>query len=462
MANTGKLCKKSINPLQDEACFNELLQAIVNELDEIVYVSDIKTYDLLFLNEYGKKLFNIEDAFGRKCYEALQGRDSPCSYCTNEHLVCDSFYVWEWTNPITSRHYILKDKLIKWNNRLVRFEIAMDITEKESLSRKTRRKLEIERTLVECVRILGQEEDLSRAVEMVLANLGVFHKADRAYIFEAVELKDGSMGFGNTYEWCALGVTSRKENLQNVPVAFMGAWTACFERNENVIITDIESIREERPLEYGLLKPQGIRSLICVPLVLKGAVTGFIGVDNPSSNREDFSLLESLAFFVTNEQSKRNMACRLRELSFRDSLTGLNNRNSYMHALAQMTGAPPESLGVVFADLNGLKKVNDEQGHAAGDAFLNGIGAIFRRHFRKEDVFRIGGDEFVALCRAIPREKFLAKVKRFQADADLGYPGALALGAVWNQGNIEIMDMVRRADALMYEHKRLCHERKRD
>lgn len=452
---------KNTKLLTSDNCDDALVQVIVDELDAIVYASDVETYDLLFLNQHGKKQFNISNTRGLKCYEALQGRDSPCPYCTNKWLTRDSFFVWEWTSPITQRHYILKDKLIEWDGRLVRFEIAADITEKENLSIETQRKLEIERTLLECVRILGQEEDFSKGVDMVLANLGVFHGADRAYIFEETIRQDGSRGFKNTYEWCSFGVTEQKENLQDVPAEAVAVWLTCFERNQNVVIDDLEEIRETRPLEYSVLKPQGIHSLICVPLVLAGAVTGFIGLDNPSSNQDDFSLLESLAFFVTNEQNKHNMANKLRELSFCDGLTGLNNRNSYMQALMQISTFPPDSLGVVFVDLNGLKKINDEQGHNAGDAFIKGISAVFRRHFRKEDVFRIGGDEFVVMCRNIPEERFLAKTTRFQGDAEFEYPGALALGSVWASGEVHVMDMVRRADSLMYEHKRRCRKYER-
>lgn len=450
---------KNTNPTQSNSCPDNLPKVIINALDDIIYVSDIETYDLLFLNEYGKKQFGLEDVTGHKCYKVLQGHDRPCPYCTNDKLTRDSFHVWEWTSPVTHRHYILKDKLIEWDNRLVRLEVAVDITEKENVSYETQHKLEIERTLLECVRILGQEESFSKGVDMVLANLGTFHKADRAYVFEEAILKDGRKCFNNTHEWCAPGVTAQKENLQNVPVEAVSVWLKHFARNQNIAIKDIECIREERPLEYSILKPQGIHSLICVPIRFEGGM-GFIGLDNPARNQDDFSLLESLVFFVSNERNKRNVANRLWEMSFSDSLTGLNNRNSYMQKLKEITASPPQALGIVFADLNGLKRVNDEKGHAAGDEYLKGISTMFRLHFRKDDIFRIGGDEFVALCRNIPEELFHAKIMHFQKDVNLAYPGSLAIGTVWNSGNINIMEMVKKADTLMYEDKKQCASRR--
>ena len=86
---------------------------------------------------------------------------------------------------------------------------------------------------------------------------------------------------------------------------------------------------------------------------------------------------------------------------------------------------------------------------------------MFRQHFRKEDVFRIGGDEFVALCRDIPEDRFSAKTEGFQREVERLYPGALAVGTVWDSGDVRVMDMVKQADALMYEHKRKCRACKR-
>lgn len=96
----------------------EPVQIIMEELDEIVYVSDIATYEILYLNEFGKKEFGLTDiGKGRKCYEVLQGLDAPCPFCTNQFLNCETFYTWELTNPISHRHYLLRDKLIRWNGR---------------------------------------------------------------------------------------------------------------------------------------------------------------------------------------------------------------------------------------------------------------------------------------------------------------------------------------------------------
>mgnify|MGYP000590300990 FL=1 len=85
------------------------------------------------------------------------------------------------------------------------------------------------------------------------------------------------------------------------------------------------------------------------------------------------------------------MQSELKRMSYCDDLTGLHNRNSYISVLQKLEKNPPDSLGVVFVDLNGLKRINDQQGHDSGDKYIRDISRIFSRYFRGDDLFRIGG-----------------------------------------------------------------------
>lgn len=108
------------------------LQAPLNEISELLYVSDIETYELLFLNQAGQETFHANDFYGKKCYEVLQGRTSPCPFCTNPLLKENEIYSWEIDNPITNKHYMLKDRKILWDERIARLEIAFDMTKLEN------------------------------------------------------------------------------------------------------------------------------------------------------------------------------------------------------------------------------------------------------------------------------------------------------------------------------------------
>ncbi|HOO56755.1 MAG TPA: PAS domain S-box protein [bacterium] len=111
---------------------NRLL-AILDGIDDVIYVADPKTYELLHVNEAFKKNWG-EDVIGKICYKVLQNRDEPCPFCTNDIIFSNEYsgstYVWEFQNEITRDWYRCADKAILWHDgRMVRFELAGNITE---------------------------------------------------------------------------------------------------------------------------------------------------------------------------------------------------------------------------------------------------------------------------------------------------------------------------------------------
>ncbi|GBO84712.1 GGDEF domain-containing protein [Marinobacter salsuginis] len=115
----------------------EGLRAVLDNLDALVYVSDLETHDLLYMNAYGRKIWGSID--GRKCWEVLQDSASPCDFCTN-HLLIDAEgtpsppHIWEFQNRLDQRWYQCRDQAIPWiDGRLVRLEIATDITERKEM-----------------------------------------------------------------------------------------------------------------------------------------------------------------------------------------------------------------------------------------------------------------------------------------------------------------------------------------
>jgi PAS domain S-box-containing protein len=113
------------------------LEAVMNNLDAVVYVADMQTYELLFLNNYGSTRLQ-KFSPGMKCFEVLQqGQQSPCPFCTNDHLLDAAgrpagVYQWEFQNTLTKRWFDCRDQAIRWrDDRLVRLEIAVDITDRK-------------------------------------------------------------------------------------------------------------------------------------------------------------------------------------------------------------------------------------------------------------------------------------------------------------------------------------------
>jgi diguanylate cyclase (GGDEF)-like protein len=113
------------------------LITILDSLDALVYVADMQTYDVLYMNRYGQKIWG--DKTGRKCWEIMQSAQTgPCSFCTNHCLVgADGEpgepHVWEIENTVNQRWYQCRDQTIRWSDgRIVRLEVATDITESKA------------------------------------------------------------------------------------------------------------------------------------------------------------------------------------------------------------------------------------------------------------------------------------------------------------------------------------------
>jgi diguanylate cyclase (GGDEF)-like protein len=157
---------------------------------------------------------------------------------------------------------------------------------------------------------------------------------------------------------------------------------------------------------------------------------------------------------------------RLREMALIDELTGLHNRRGFLLLaekqiqIARRTGRPDLLL---FADLDGMKEINDRLGHDAGDAALRRVAAVLRDSFRTSDIVaRYGGDEFLVLCPNTGPEAATAILEGLSqhiedANAGAAVPWRLSLSvgtAAFDPGGSKTLDeLIREADAAMYAAK---------
>jgi len=151
------------------------------------------------------------------------------------------------------------------------------------------------------------------------------------------------------------------------------------------------------------------------------------------------------------------------ELAFTDALTGLHNRRYAEDLLKRLVSeaARGRPFSVLVLDLDGLKRINDTLGHAAGDRVIVRIGDLLRLQLRGADVpIRVGGDEFLALLPGTREEQARAVGERLRGavrDDDwsaIGLSVSISVGAAeWRSGQSG-EDVVKAADARLYEVKR--------
>lgn len=425
---------------------------VVEHSNSVCYISDLENYDLLHVTKNGMDLFGMtkpEDYLGRKCYEALMGYDSPCAFCPNNMLRAEKEYRWEYYSEKRNCWFDRSTSIIELDGRLCHLDIGRDITARKDEMALISGKLSMEDVLFRCLHTLTTVKDMSTAVNLFLEAVGGYYQANRAYLIEfdlEAKLLD------NTFEWCREGVSAEIDRLQRLPLEMVSEWVEKFESDGEFSINSLCRDLDSASDDYRILEAQGIQSLMAAPLYQDGTIIGFIGVDDPRQNQGDLTLLRSVSEFVKAELDRRRLMQKLEYMSYTDSLTGLKNRNQYTHMLKAYELQPPESLGVVYVDINGIKNINDSYGHSYGDYVIKLTGEIIKRSV-KGSVFRTGGDEFVALCENISRDQFENDVVELRKIFERTGECNVSIGCVWREHEENIQSLLVQAGELLTAEK---------
>lgn len=434
----------------DNKDFSAMVTEIVND---IIYISDIKDYKLYYLNRAALELLGNPSAsewLGQPCYRVLQNATEPCAFCTNHLLNADEFYIWDHYNPVVNRHFSVRDKLIAYNGVSARLEVAVDITEKALAEKQLREQLKAEETLVACIQTLRGANNVEVAINNLLGIIANYHTSQRAYIFE-VDYENHLLI--NTYEWCDEGIISHIEDLKALPLQVADRWFEQFEENGEFYISNLDANVAKDSKEYEILAAQEIEGLMAAPLIDgNNRIIGFLGVDDPTTNVENMTLLRSVSAFIVDDLEKRATTEKLMQLSFTDGLTGMENRHSYIQRIRGVDRLQPKYMGVVYVDINGLKVINDTLGHQYGDKLIIYVAETLTQIF-KDDIYRVGGDEFVILCQDVDKRSFDKMIQRLrkQSKEDVGLK--ISIGASWKSADIKIVQQIEDTDKAMYLEK---------
>ena len=427
------------------------IHKVLDQIDEIIYIADLENYELLYLNRIGRERFGTP-APGVKCYEFLQGEEKPCKFCTNGELshLQDKHITWVRQHSAAG-NMLLHDSIIDYGGRPCRMELAISVERYVAEVAAAKQDLAAERKLVKCIENLVLSTDFDAAVNSMLETILEHYSADRAYIFEFDWTRDVTH---NTYEICRDGVTPEKDNLQNLPIEVVALWVDIF-RNQHRkinIIEDVDALKDDpaRRIEYDCLHPQGIKSLITVPIFVSGELHGFLGVDNPHAHMDAPEMLAQITYVAANELQKRTLTDELTVKSYLDPLTGLRNRLAYDEALGYLLGKEIPT-GVGFLDLNGLKWINDNLGHYMGNKALRRVCEILLKYIQKEYVYRISGDEFVIIWTDVEYPIFNAAAEQLEA-ALVEEKDIASFGFVWGAEE-DVGVAVRKAEQAMQAAK---------
>lgn len=161
--------------------------------------------------------------------------------------------------------------------------------------------------------------------------------------------------------------------------------------------------------------------------------------------------------------------------AFTDDMTGVGNRDAYIDCIKGLNEAIDKgtaAFAVAVFDVNGLKSTNDNYGHECGDRIIMDTAMLIGRVFGRERLFRIGGDEFLAVCMDMGEEEMRADIERLEAEIErfnreekrYAMPFSFSCGGtVYRPGeDASFKEVFKRADQAMYKDKGAFYRRHGD
>ena len=208
---------------------------------------------------------------------------------------------------------------------------------------------------------------------------------------------------------------------------------------------------------YNSLVYTGVNRLVLYPLRVGDNLYGYIFATNFNADRTSFirEVMELNSFILSAEVENYRMHRKLEEMSTTDMLTGVLNRNAMNRRIEELIGNRTgiKSIGVVVADVNGLKTVNDSRGHLAGDEMIKKVATRIRLVYEGMEIYRAGGDEFMIFVTDMDKDRFESLFEQLKSLSRIAGEPSFALGACYDDTGMEMEEIMHKADTEMYRNK---------
>ena len=416
----------------------EEAMGVMDELEEKMYISGIRDHKIVYINR------QLREYLGTEAYTEYMGEtdekllaDYPhLSFCYIDELVNLEWFLdgdrhWNGKKNLKS----VSEECAENNGRKYRLSIVCDASsgeEKIPFDYYQKGKMIIS----ECLNSVSSMNDPEVSVQHLLELFGKTFCCDRSYVFEI----DGPY-VHNTYEWCDSGVSCQQQILQKLQEPDIRWWMQCIEEEKQIVIKNLEDIRNVSPVAYSFLKPQGIKSLAVTALLQGDRTIGFWGVDNPSCGRIDrfAPLLKIVGNFISSLIRNRNYLKEIEEIKYRDSLTGAYNRAALFECFENMHRIA--TAAVIYCDIIQLKKNNGMTGSVAGDKRLCECYKFICNELNSDGVYRVSGDEFAVLFTDVSEASFMRQVSYLKKRIDEEHMD-IAIGHAWTDQTPIDLDLI--------------------
>lgn len=438
----------------------EIFEVLTNDCTNASYVVDYETDKLVYINQAMEKKFQIfEDYTNRFAYEIIPFYQDICGYEDKTKLKEDEFLETTFTSDTANANFRCKVILINISGKKY-------IHTKYFLAPSTDKKKEadnlFEKAIAQCLEVLT---DTSKPTMYGLLELiGQFYGCTHSYIYQFDRNTDSLQ---NYYLWSQ--DNSLKEMPPNVEGISLESFMAWLEQahnsNQNVISLDNSHfIYATNTMEAKILQQYKVKNLTIAKLWDKNSVLrGILGLTNRPDEMYDDRLMQAASHFIMEQFTQQNALDAIEDWQEVDLLTGFYSRTKYSERLGELEQNPPDSLGVVFVNLNGLRTTNEYLGYEAGDEQLRKTASILNEYFNCR-FYRVTGDEFIGFIENCDKEIFEETVNSLHSRLKEQHNEAtFSFGHSWEANHYTIPTLIKVADAVMLINKQaFYHEALKD
>lgn len=383
----------------------QYLEILCNDSPNPCYFVHVKTNEIVFMNQTFQKKFQIfQDYTGKKCHDLLPSITGTCAICSGMEVSKSGF----------TEHRIFcapLNRYLRSNSTIIEVNGEELLMTKFFLTAQDQQRIlanhSFEEAMTKCIDILSIV-DQKEAILGFLKLLTDFYSCKLAFI---CEFDHENTTLSSKFLWSStegeteipLGVKDRVSQERFV------LWLKN-DSNRSMITVDSATEPDFSSTQSEILNKHGITNLVLNKLWNKdGSLLGVVGMSNLAEPIYDDRLLKAICHTVMERFNEQSLINALHSLNDVDLLTGFYNRNKYGEKLAELHKNPPNKLGILFVNLNGLRKTNEYFGFEVGDEQIKTTSQILRDYFTN-DFYRISGDEFVAFVCDIEKEEFEKKV----------------------------------------------------
>ena len=389
----------------------EQMFLLFNHLEAPIYVVDMETYEILYMNKAGKEDFG--EIHGETCWDVMHpGQSEACSFCPMPELK-------EADTPLLKKReeyyhkekkiwYQRTDTVIDWpDGRRVKLTVAFDVTDRKEVQKQE----QYLRT------VMTNAHDSIIVTDEHFAITYVNKKTEELFGYPVKELLEEKVGM--IYPERQLKIV--QETI--FPILKSG------KKYTGELLTK----RKDGSTFYCEISVSPVNGK-------HGRINGYIGIQRDISEKK--------------EREKE-----VEYLSYHDHLTGFYNRRYMDDAFQRFDHKENYPIAILTVDVNGLKLTNDAYGHDVGDQLLKAVGSVLKKACRETDIIsRIGGDEFVVLLPQTTEEQVEIINKRIKSLAEQinldSVIVSLAMGfAVKNGEEQSLWEVLKIADNRMYKNK---------